>query len=217
MRFVRSPVASLVAFATGVACGGLGGQPSDRPPVVQAPNGQSYYLVTKGPYKAYYDGFGRLDYIEYENVTDAGRPSRVVARYDGQKRPHRLEIDLERDGRVDRWEDYDAEGRLTRFAPIGADGKAHRWTVVGPKGEAVRYEYDQRGDGHSDRIEFIEGDHLGRVELDTNGDGKIDRWQEWKSGRLVSEAVDTDGDGKPDRKLTYGENGQVLRVERVSP
>jgi hypothetical protein len=215
MRFVSARVAlSLALGAYGAGCGGLGGQPPNRPPAIRGPNGESYYLIEKGPYKAFYDGFGRLEYIEHEK-TEGGKTWRVVARYDRQKHPHRLEIDFDSDGRADRWEDYDPEGRMTRFAPIGADGRAHRWTVVGPNGEPIRYEYDQRGDGRIDRIEFIEGDHIARVELDTNGDGKIDRWQQWNGGRLTSEAIDTDGDGKPDRTITYGPGGEVVKVERA--
>jgi hypothetical protein len=216
MRLASAP--PLFLFALGVAaiaCGGLGGQPPERPPAVRGPNGESYYLVEKGPYKAFYDGWGRLEYIEQDKNEASGKPARVVARYDGQKHPHRLEIDLDRDGHSDRWEDYDPEGRLTRFAPIGADGRAHRWTVVGTKGEVLRYEHDEKGDGHIARVEIIEGDRVGRIELDTNGDGKIDRWQQWSGGRLTSEAMDTDGDGKPDRTLTYGAAGEVVKVERT--
>jgi hypothetical protein len=214
MRFAGAPPAVLVALGVGVAvgCGGLGGQPPDRPPAVRAPNGQVYYLIEKGPYKAFYDGFGRLEYIEHEKSED-GKPSRVVARYDGQKRPHRLEIDFDRDGRAERWEDYDPEGRLTRFSLVGSDSQAHRWAVVGPRGDVLRYEHE-RG-GRIERVEIIEGDRIARVELDTNADGKIDRWQRWTGNLLTSEAIDADADGKPDRTLSYGAGGELVKVERA--
>jgi hypothetical protein len=214
MRFAGAPPIALVAWAAVVVgCGGLGGQPPDRPPAVRGPNGESYYLIEKGPYKAFYDGFGKLEYIEQDRTE--GSSARVIARYDGQKRPHRLEIDFDRDGRADRWEEYNPDGKLTRFSLIGSDGRAHRWSVLGPRGEVVRYEHDERGDGHITRIEVIEGDRVVRVELDTNGDGKIDRWQQWAGGQITTESLDTDGDGKPDRTLTYGPDGAVVRVDRA--
>jgi YD repeat-containing protein len=198
-------------------CGGLRGQPPERPPSVRAPDGQVYYLVERGPYKAYYDGGGRLDHMEFDKPGDAERPERIIVRYHGQKRPRRLEIDVDRDGHFDRWEDYDAEGRLTRAAFTDADGKARRWTVPGPNGEPLRYEYDEGGDGRAERVEIIEGGRIARVELDTDGDGKIDRWQEWTGAHLVREAIDTDGDTKADRRLVYAGGGQLERVERVNP
>jgi hypothetical protein len=205
----------LGASCGGWSCGGLGGQPPDRPPVVQAPDGQSYYLIAKGPYKAFYDGWGRLDRIEYDQK-GTGKPDRI-ARYDGLKHAHRLEIDFDFDGHMDRYEDYDPEGHLIRFATIGSSGKPDRWTVVGPKGETLRYEYDPKDNGHPERIEYIEGDRIVRVELDSDHDGRIDRWQQWENGRLVSESIDTNGDGKPHRRVFYTREGAIDHVERLSP
>jgi hypothetical protein len=53
------------------------------------------------------------------------------------------------------------------------------------------------------------------VEIDQDRDGRPDRWQSWTKGRLTAEELDTDRDGKPDRRVRYGENGNVLGLERV--
>jgi hypothetical protein len=203
----------LAGFLSG--CGGLRGQPPDRPPVVKSPGGQSYYLVARGPYQAFYDAYGKLDRIEYDSNGD-GKPDQI-ARHEGRRHPRRLEIDTDFDGRFDRWEDYDDDGRLLRHALVAKDGRAHRWTVVDAKGEPLRYEYDDKGTGHTDRVEIIADGRVARVELDSDHDGRIDRWQDWTAGRLQSESIDLDADGKPDRRLVYDGSGHVLRIERLAP
>jgi hypothetical protein len=55
------------------------------------------------------------------------------------------------------------------------------------------------------------------VESDSNRDGQIDRWQYWAQGRLASEELDTDGDGTPDRRLVFGPDARLVKVEPVSP
>lgn len=210
MRWAVAALALLI-----VGCGGLRGQPPERPPVVRGPNGESFYLVARGPYKAFYDAWGKLERIEYDSNGD-GKPDQI-ARHDGQKHPHRLEIDVDFDGRFDRWEDYDSEGHLIRWALAGEDGRPHRWTVVDAKGQPIRYEYDEKGTGRPERVETIESGRVRHVELDSDHDGRIDRWQDWSEGRLQSESIDLDADGKPDRRLIYDAAGQVVRVERLTP
>ena len=85
---------------------------------MKGPDGQKYHLVDKGPYKAFYDRWGRLQRIEYDGNGD-GRPDHV-AHHDGRKRAYQLEVDLDFDGRTDRWEDYDAEGRLLKVGTAAA-------------------------------------------------------------------------------------------------
>ena len=68
-----------------------------------------------------------------------------------------------------------------------------------------------------DRAEIFRDGAVARVESDSNRDGAIDRWQYWASGRLATEELDTDGDGVPDRRLVFGPDARLLRVEPVSP
>jgi hypothetical protein len=208
--------AALAAALATLACGGLGGQPPERPPVVEAPNGQSYYFVDRSPYKAYYDVWGRLDHLEFDSNGD-GRPDRITRHRDGAKRPHRIESDVDFDGRTDRWDDFDEAGTLVRFA-VGCPGDHPQlWTVVGPSGQPYRYEHDADGDGRPERVEIVEEGRIARIELDTDRDGRADRWQEWSGGRMARESLDIDQDGKPDRRLSYGPKGAVTGIERLSP
>jgi hypothetical protein len=205
----------ILTAALGVALsGGLGGQPPARPPLVKLPDGRSLYVKTHGAFKAYYDVWGRLDFVEHDSNGD-GLPDRI-ARHNGAKRPFRIEVDADFDGRPDRWEDFDEAGHLTRFGLVGEDGRAHRFTGLDAEGRAVRYEYDEDGNGLTERTEVIEDGRVAKVLLDTDDDTRFDRWQEWKNGRLATETIDIDGDGTADRRLVYGAGGSV-RLERLGP
>lgn len=201
-------IAALGSLAA--ACGGLGNEPPVPPPTIKGPDGQRYHVLDRGRYRGVYDRWGRLVRIEHDSNGD-GRPDRI-ARHDGQKSPHRVEIDVDFDGRTDRWEDY-AEGRLRRWAVAGPRGRPRMWTVVDGDGSPTRYEYDDDLDGRIERAEIVVGGRIGRVELDTDKDGRFDRWQDWSGGRLTTESLDTDGDGRPDRRLHYGAGGTIARVE----
>jgi hypothetical protein len=215
MVFVRRGSTVLVFALAAGACGGLGSDPPQLPPVLKFADGQIQHIIDRGPIKAFYDKWGRLLRIEQDTNAD-GRPDRI-ARHDGETWAHRLEIDVDFDGTTDRWEDYTEGGKLTRFAvALQHDGHPQMWTVVGDDGAATRYEYDRDGDAKIERAEVVVGGRIGRVELDTNRDGKLDRWQDWEGGRLRQESMDLDGDGRPDRRLAYAADGRIT-VERLGP
>lgn len=196
------------------ACGGLGGEPPQPPPIIKGPDGQRRHVSQHGAYKAIYDRWGRLERIEHDSNGD-GRADRIL-RHDGAKAPHRVEIDADFDGRTDRWEDYSPEGALTRHA-LADRGRPRLWTVLASDGSTARYEYDGDADGRVERAEVVVGGRIGRVELDTDRDGKLDRWQDWDGGKLHRESMDTDADGRPDRRLVYGLDGRIAQVEKIAP
>jgi EF hand domain-containing protein len=182
--------------------------------MTKGPDGKPRYVTQHGDYKAVYDPWGRLERIEHDSNGD-GKPDRIL-RHDGAKQPHRVEIDADFDGRIDRWEDFTPEGALRRWA-MADDGRPRLWTVLASDGSTSRYEYDRDGDGRIERAEIVVGGRIGRVELDTDRDGKVDRWQDWAGGTLRTESLDTDADGRPDRRLSYGPKGTITGVERLSP
>jgi hypothetical protein len=208
----RWPVILLLALP-GCAgrCGALGGLPPPRPPVVTGPDGQTYHLVTRGPYQAFYDRWGRLHRLEYDHNAD-GRPDRI-AHHGGHRTPRTIEVDDDYDGRTDRWEDYDDDGTLVRVGTARRGGGPDLWTRSDPDGQDTRHEYDDDGDGRPERVELLEAGRVARVELDSDGDGRADRWQRWPQGRLSDEDVDTDHDGRPDRRIRYHDDGRVLGLE----
>lgn len=154
---------------------------------------------------------GRLRQITY----DSNKNGRVdtVTHLDGT-RLLRTEMDADEDGRVDRWEYYDAAGRLEKYAISRAsDGKPDAWAYPGPDGTVVRLEISLRRDGRIDRWEHYEGGSVARAEEDANGDGRADKWEVYQGGTLVAVSLDNDADGRPDRRLTYSAEGQLSLIE----
>ncbi len=202
------------AACSGRACGGRGGLPPERLPLVKRGDGRAYHFLDKGPWKGYYDEAGRLAVAEYDS-TGRGRAD-TIAHYDDGKRIRLIEVDEDLDGWVDRFEHYDATGRLEKVGRCRKTrGRADEWIYRGPDGYAARIEYDDDGDGKPERADVIAGGLVVRTETDSDRDGRMDRWQGWSAGHIASEEIDTDKDGKPDRRLVFGSKGKVLRMERL--
>lgn len=184
------------------------------PPLVQGPDGQVYHLLDRGPYKAFYDRWGRLERLEYDSNGD-GRADQI-AHHGGSRTARTIEVDEDFDGRIDRWEDYDATAKLVKVGASRRGGRPDVWVVPGPEGQPARKEYDEDGDGRVDRAEILQEGRVVRVEVDADRDGRFDRWQDWLSGRLAREEVDTDRDGRPDQRILYGERGRVVALEAIA-
>jgi hypothetical protein len=209
-------LALLLASACGDrACGGRGGLPPERLPVVKRGDGRTYRFLDKGAWKGYYDEQGRIAVAEYDSNGD-GRAD-YIAHYDEKKQIRLIEVDEDHDAWVDRWEHYDAAGVLEKVGRWRRQkGREDEWTYRGADGRPERIEYDDNGDGRVDRAEVFEDGAVVAVETDSDGNGAIDRWQTWQRGRLVREELDTDGDGRPDRRLVFGPKSRLLRVERIT-
>jgi hypothetical protein len=215
MRIAVVLGASLLAASCAGQCGARGGLPPPRPPTVKGPDGKKYHLVDKGPYKAFYDRWGRLQRIEYDSNGD-GRADHI-ALHEGRRHPHRIDVDADFDGRTDRWEMYDDDGKLLKVGTASGPGKApDAWTTGDAAGEPARREHDEDGDGAIDRVEVMREGRVAEVHVDGDRDGRMDRWQRWEQGRLVSEDLDTDGDGKADRTLRYDARGRVVALEPLA-
>ena len=128
--------------------------------------------------------------------------------------PLRSRIDQNEDGKVDRWEYYDAGGKLLKvgFSRSG-DAKPDSWSFPDANGAIARVEISSKGDEKAiDRWEFYTANQLVRVEQDTSGDGRPDMWETYEAGALKTAAYDENNDGKPDRRLTYND-GQLVLIE----
>lgn len=51
------------------------------------------------------------------------------------------------------------------------------------------------------------------MEEDTDANGKVDKWETYADGALTLMALDTQGRGTPDRRLVYGADGSLDRIE----
>ena len=171
-------------------------------------------VLVKGPYTYLYALDGRLREIRYDSDNDQ-KPD-VFAFFSGRDTPDRLEIDDNRDGRVDRWEEYNAQGLLVKYATASRGSSPDRFVDIDPVTKAItQIETDADHDGRRERREVFSGGKLTRSEVDTNADGRLDRLQTWQNGVLITEEVDRDGDGKPDIRLHRSKSGAVTRVEHL--
>jgi hypothetical protein len=208
-------LASAAAGCSQRGCGGLGGRPPAPLPIVKE-GAQTYRVLDKGDYKAYYDSLGQLARILNDTNGD-GRPDRIAHYKDG-KTIFLIELDLDHDGWIDRWEHYDPSGRLVKVGQWRrARGKEDTWTSLGADGQPTRVDNDDDGDGLVDRADVLRAGQVVSVEIDADRDGRIDRWQVWEKGRLRREDLDTDGDGKPDRRISYDARGKVLSALPLAP
>lgn len=147
---------------------------------------------------------------------DTDRDGRIDTRtYLDGNRPLRTEVDADRDGRVDRWEWLDEAGQLVRVGTSSAnDGVVDTWTLaVGPDGTQV-VELSRWRDGRVDRREHFRDAVLDRAEEDASGDGRVDKWELWEAGALRRVEFDTTfRAGRPDRRFQYDEAGQLVLFE----
>ena len=130
-------------------------------------------------------------------------------------RPLRSRIDRDEDGRIDRWEYYDASGTLTKVGfSRNQTGTPDAWAFSGPDGQVARVEISSTGnENRIDRREMYEKGVLARSESDTNGDGRVDQWETYEGAALKTAAMDENADGRPDRRLTYGADGALVLIE----
>ena len=141
---------------------------------------------------------------------ETGRLETLVSDHDGDGKPDTwahmdgavvksIEIDRDGDGRPDRWEYY-----MPASADAGRGGPAslldHVDEASGPDQKVTRREF------------FIKG-VLQRTEEDTDHDGRFDKWEYYEGNVLARVEFDLEGHGYPDRRLVYGPDGNVLRVE----
>jgi len=134
---------------------------------------------------------------------------------DGTK-PLRSRIDLDEDGKIDRWEYYDDKGALLKVGfSRQQDGRPDAWAFPGPDGKIVRVEISSTADEKKvDRWEYYEAGVLVRAEEDGNGDGRVDKWETHESGALKTVAMDENGEGRPTRRFTYA-SGVLTLIESV--
>jgi len=170
--------------------------------------------LEKPPYTYLYALDGTLRQISLDSNDD--RKPDVFAYFSGRSTPDRLEIDENGDGKIDRWEEYNAEGLMTRYALSTKGLGPDRFVEVDPVTKATtRVEIDGDNDSRRERLEIYTNGRLSRAEIDTDGDGKRDRFQDWSPGFLASEEIDQDGDGRADIRMVHARTGAVTKIERL--
>jgi hypothetical protein len=148
--------ALLAAWAVGGCSAPRGSaQPLAAPSATQAPAGHE---PRPGESLSAVDleGAGQPNAWRYSRPGASGAPELV-----------RVELDLDRDGRTDVWEEYAA-------------------------GQLVRRAYDLDGDGRPDLVLVFEGRALVRKEDALDDGGRAHAWALYRDGRLLRRERDTD-------------------------
>ncbi len=153
---------------------------------------------------------GRLQLLKYDS--DGDGIADTFTYMDG-RRVIRIEVDRNHDGRIDRWEYYNADQTLSKIGISRADdGREDAWIFPAPDGSVARIEVSTARDSRVNRVEYYDKGVLVRAEEDTDGDGRPDKWETYDGQRLAEVAFDTMHRGSPDRRLVYGPDGSV-RIE----
>ena len=164
---------------------------------------------------------GKLQRLAFDSDDDGRNDAAGIL--DGTRVKH-IEIDTTGNGTIDRWDFYDDDGRVVRVGMARQDdGVMDAVAIMGPDQQPVRLEVSTRRDGTFDRVEFYQAGRLARAEEDTNGDGRVDKWESFRNNPgsgpgeppviLSAVAFDDAATGRPTRRLVYGPDGQVVRVE----
>ncbi|MPY86440.1 MAG: hypothetical protein GEU99_00785 [Luteitalea sp.] len=118
---------------------------------------------------------GRLRRLEVDTNKD-GRVD-TWSYMDGDRVEH-IESDTDGDGTLDRWEYYTADHTLEKVGSSRAkDGVVDTWIYRDANQQVVRRDLSTKRDGKADRIEFYDDGQLARVESDSDGDGRVDKWE----------------------------------------
>ena len=126
----------------------------------------------------------------------------------------RIEVDGNEDGVIDRWEYYGPDRQLEKVGLSRAnDGVIDSWLYEGPNGTIARIEMSTARNGIVDRTEYFENGSMVRAEEDADGNGAVDKWETFADGVLTSVAFDVEGLGYPTRRLVYGQDGTLDRIE----
>ena len=156
------------------------------------PRRTNFEIIGKEGVAKYDPKTGRLQRIDI----DQDRDGRIETfSYWDAARVLRIEVDSDHDGRIDRWEHYDANNILARVGSSRHDdGIEDTWAYPDREGE------------------------LERVESDSDRDGVIDKREHFTAGGPASRVLsivelDLDLGGRAGRRLVYGPDGTFRRVE----
>lgn len=158
------------------------------------PRRTNFQITGKEGVAKYDPKTGRLSRLDIDQNKD-GRIETFS--YWDAARVHRIEIDTDDDRRIDRWEHYDEHNVLARVGSSrNDDGVEDTWAYPDRKGE------------------------LERVETDADRDGVVDKRESFTAGGPASRVLsvvelDLDQSGKPGRRLVYGPDGTFQRVEML--
>jgi hypothetical protein len=173
------------------------------------------------PTAAYDPETGRLHALAFD-ANKNGKNDTVL--YTDGTHTRRIELDLNENGKVERWDFYDEHGKLAKVGLSRQDdGIMDAEAFYTDAGALSEIRISTKRDGRYDRTEFYEHDILVRSADDTKGHGTPDKWDTYEPDphpapgappyAITSTAIDERGTGRPTRRFIYGEDGTIVRVE----
>jgi hypothetical protein len=173
------------------------------------------------PTATYDPATGRLHALAFD-VNKNGKNDTVL--YTDGTHTRRIELDLNENGKVERWDFYDERGQLEKVGLSRRDdGVMDAEAFYTANGMLSELRISTKRDGRYDRTEFYEHDVLVRSADDTKGTGKPDKWDTYQPDPhaapgappyvITSTAIDETGKGRPTRRFIYGADGTIARVE----
>lgn len=111
--------------------------------------------------------------------------------------------DTNGDGKPDIVSVMSGSRETCRALDLNFDGRMDRWVYFDDQGNIRRVESDYDRDGRVDEIQNFRGGQLVRKDREMNLDGKLDTWDLYQDGKLVKRERDSDGDGKVDQWWTF--------------
>lgn len=94
--------------------------------------------------------------------------------------------------------------QVCRAMDLNFDGRMDRYTYYDKDGQLRRIESDYDRDGRTDEIALYQGGVLVEKHREMNLDGKLDAWVYYENGTPTKQERDTDGDGRVDEWWQYG-------------
>lgn len=135
-----------------------------------------------------------------------------ITTYEGFGGARTVETDTNFDGRVDRWETFGSEGQRLRSATASNGARPDRVATYDRAGRLSRVDTDEDLDGRFELARIYTAGKLTEIQIDSDGNGRVDRIQDFRKGYLSEEDFDTDEDGTPDLRMTFGRDGELLKV-----
>ena len=111
--------------------------------------------------------------------------------------------DSNSDGKVDIISVMSGGKEICRALDLNMDGRIDRYVYFDAAGQVRRVESDYDRDGRIDEVSNFKNGELIRKDREMNLDGKVDTWDVYEGGKLVRRERDSDGDGKVDQIWTW--------------
>ena len=149
----------------------------------------------------------------------------IVVQYDDKTgRMTKVDIDQDKNGRIETWSFWDATRLIRIEIDKDEDGRIERWEHFDEKRRLTKIGSSSRDDAIEDTWTYPdEQGFLVLVETDTDRDGNIDKRETFvrapdPQGRVLSVVeLGLDKAGQPGQRLYYKPDGSFDRAETVRP